>query len=143
MVTRSWTHLGRVDDQTHERGHEHGPGQLLPPQLRLVQRQTAGMSRHRHRVGVSQRRHGAPDSIRSENYRRWVTGSVLVRCVCMCVCIAQLSAAEVGQRRCAWEFLPRDVNAPSLLENPPVMPSGVVGNIMLLEFLHAVNLKKF
>lgn len=58
-----WTHLGRVDDQTHEGVDQHGAGQLLAPQLRFVQRQAAGVSRDRHRVGVSQRRHGAAGSV--------------------------------------------------------------------------------
>lgn len=56
-----WTHLGLVDDQTHERGHQLGPGQrrTLSLQVGFVQRESGRILGSRHRVRVSQRRHGA------------------------------------------------------------------------------------
>lgn len=60
-VQWSWTHLGLVDDQTHECGHQHGPGQRrrLALQLGFVHGESGRFVRHCHRVGVSQRRHGS------------------------------------------------------------------------------------
>lgn len=60
-VQWSWTHLGLIDDQTHECGHQHGPGQRrsLAPQVRFVHGESGRFLRHRHSIGVTQRRHGS------------------------------------------------------------------------------------
>lgn len=54
---RRWTHLGLVDDQTHKRWHQLGPGQRRSLELQVAFVYRERLLRYGQRVGVSPGRH--------------------------------------------------------------------------------------
>ena len=148
---RRWTHLGLVDDQTHERGHQRRPGQrrCLPPlQLGSVRLERGRLLRHSDRVGVTQGRHvvqGSAAAAEPERGNQWEEEQTVSSGTDVSVALrldTTAAAAWITEGRsteeacaCAWVcvpvrvFLLRCVHAHLPPIEKPVLHSSAVGNI--------------